>query len=172
MPAMTKHRGGIAAATVAIVERGGYASGSGRTVDIADAVRLAVAGTRLYLPEAPLPAGTAAPGPGRVEVTNKSSLAATRRLHADGRQEAVACLNFASAKNPGGGFLRGADAQEESLARASALYACLRAAPDFYAFHRAQGDLRYSDRVIYFPGVPVFRDDHGRLLDSRTRSPS
>jgi uncharacterized protein (TIGR02452 family) len=45
------------------------------------------------------------------------------------------------------------------------LYACLRAAPDFYAFHRAQGDLRYSDRVIYSPAVPVFRDDHGRLLE-------
>jgi hypothetical protein len=34
-----------------------------------------------------------------------------------------------------------------------------------YDFHRRQGDLRYSDRVIYSPGVPVFRADDGALLD-------
>jgi uncharacterized protein (TIGR02452 family) len=76
----------------------------------------------------------------------------------------VACLVFASAKSPGGGFLNGAQAQEESLARASALYRCQLAVPQFYAFHRQQGDLRYSDRVIYSPAVPVFRDDDGTLL--------
>ncbi|MEH1015450.1 TIGR02452 family protein [Micromonospora sp. CPCC 206060] len=77
---------------------------------------------------------------------------------------------FASAKNPGGGFLGGAKAQEESIARSSALYPCLLAAPDFYAFHRAQGDLRYSDRVIISPDVPVIRDDQGRLLDEPYRT--
>jgi uncharacterized protein (TIGR02452 family) len=71
---------------------------------------------------------------------------------------------FASAKNPGGGFLTGAQAQEESIARSSALYPCLTAAGEFYAFHRRQGDLRYSHRVIYSPGVPVFRADDGTLL--------
>lgn len=76
----------------------------------------------------------------------------------------VGCLNFASAKNPGGGFLGGAQAQEESLARSSGLYQCLLAAPEFYAFHRGQRDLRYSDRIIFSPLVPVFRDDDGELL--------
>ncbi|MBY0487254.1 MAG: TIGR02452 family protein, partial [Flavobacteriaceae bacterium] len=37
----------------------------------------------------------------------------------------VGVLNFASAKNPGGGFLGGASAQEESLARSSSLYSSL-----------------------------------------------
>jgi uncharacterized protein (TIGR02452 family) len=37
--------------------------------------------------------------------------------------------------------------------------------PDFYAFHRQQSDLRYSDRIIYSPAVPIFRDDQGDLLD-------
>jgi uncharacterized protein (TIGR02452 family) len=72
---------------------------------------------------------------------------------------------FASAKNPGGGFLSGAQAQEESIARSSALSPCLAAAGEFYSFHRRQGDLRYSDRVIYSPHVPVFRADDGTLLD-------
>jgi uncharacterized protein (TIGR02452 family) len=93
-------------------------------------------------------------------VTLESTLVAARRVGGD-----AACLVFASAKNPGGGFLGGAKAQEEDIARASALYPCLLTAPDFYAFHRDQRDLRYSDRVIYSPGVPVFRDDKCMLLD-------
>jgi hypothetical protein len=32
-------------------------------------------------------------------------------------------------------------------------------------FHRRQADLRYSDRIIYSPSVPVFRADDGALLD-------
>ncbi|MGJ5792523.1 TIGR02452 family protein [Streptomyces griseorubiginosus] len=78
----------------------------------------------------------------------------------------VAVLNFASARNPGGGFLNGAQAQEEALCRASALYTCLLKAREFYDHHRAHRDPFYTDRVIHSPAVPVFRDDHGRLLDS------
>lgn len=100
--------------------------------------------------------------PPRVEVTGESTLVAARRLAADGP---VAALVFASAKNPGGGFRTGAQAQEESVARASALFPCLTAVGEFYDFHRQQGDLLYSDRVIHSPRVPVFRDDKGRLLD-------
>ena len=65
----------------------------------------------------------------------------------------------------GRGFLNGAQAQEESIARSSALYPCQQAAGEFYEFHRDQDDLRYSDRIIYSPGVPVFRADDGALLD-------
>ena len=78
----------------------------------------------------------------------------------------VAVLNFASARNPGGGFLNGAQAQEEALCRASALYTCLLKAREFYDHHRAHRDPFYTDRVIHSPAVPVFRDDRGRLLDS------
>ncbi|WP_283136211.1 TIGR02452 family protein [Rhizohabitans arisaemae] len=166
----------IARETVALVQDGGYTTPGGRRVDLADAVADAVAGTRLYLPEQALgtargdtvtePAGPVASNP-RIEVTDESTLQAARDLAGGGE---VACLVFASAKNPGGGFLTGAQAQEESLARASALYACLVAVPEFYAYHRAQGDLLYSDRVIYSPGVPVFRDDKGRMLEEPYRA--
>ncbi|RDI23608.1 TIGR02452 family protein [Lentzea flaviverrucosa] len=145
----------IAHDTVAIAERGSYSTAAG---EVSIAVAPAVAGTRLHLPDEvlSLPAET---GGVRIDVTNESTLDATRRLGGD-----VAALNFASARNAGGGFLNGAQAQEESIARASAIYPCLRAAGDFYAYHRAHDDLTYSDRVIYSPRVPVFKDDGGTLL--------
>ncbi|MFI6265833.1 TIGR02452 family protein [Micromonospora sp. NPDC051006] len=150
----------IARQTVAIAESGRYRNGAGDEVGIGEAVRAAVAGTRHHLPDDVFAVGTAEPGAGEVEVTYESTLQAALRLG-----PGAACLVFASAKNPGGGFLGGAKAQEESIARSSALYPCLLAAPEFYAFHREQRDLRYSDRIIYSPGVPVFRDDKGNLLD-------
>lgn len=151
----------IARQTVAIAESGRYRNNDGDDVDIGEAIRAAVAGTRLYVPDADHSVRVGSVGGAAVvEVTYESTLMAARRVSPD-----AACLVFASAKNPGGGFLGGAKAQEESIARSSALYPCLLSAPDFYAFHRSQHDLRYSDRVIYSPNVPVFRDDKGNLLD-------
>lgn len=149
----------IAHETIAIMERGTYSVPGSGEVRLAADIDRAVAGTRLYLPGDELPQAGPAAGTPRMEVTPETTLAAARRLGGD-----VACLVFASAKNPGGGFRNGAQAQEESLARASALYACQLAVPEFYQFHRHQKDLRYSDRVIYSPSVPVFRDDDGALL--------
>ncbi|GLZ13276.1 TIGR02452 family protein [Actinomadura sp. NBRC 104425] len=154
---------------MAIIERGGYTAPSGRTVALADRIDAAVRGTVLYRPAeldgllARLPDAAGAGGGTRVEVTAETTLAAARRLHDSGRTPLA--LNFASAKNPGGGFLNGAHAQEEGLARSSALYASLTSAREYYDFHRAQCDLLYSDHMIYSPGVPVFRDDAGRLLE-------
>jgi uncharacterized protein (TIGR02452 family) len=148
----------IARESVDIAERGWYPTAAGE-VRIGDAVARAVAGTRLYRPDDAVVTPAAPVTDSTVEVTGESTLVAARRLGGD-----VACLVFASARNPGGGFLNGAQAQEESVARSSALYPCLLAAGDFYAHHRAHPELTYSDRVIYSPGVPVFRSDRGGLL--------
>lgn len=80
-------------------------------------------------------------------------------------------LNFASARNPGGGFLGGSQAQEESLARSSALYASLtcEAAQPYYAHHRGERSALYSDRMILSPECPVLRSDDGELLDKPYR---
>ncbi|MHC5256637.1 TIGR02452 family protein [Streptomyces sp. UC4497] len=157
----------LARSTEKIVDSGEYADGGGRVVTIGAAVARARAGTRMYGPD-PVPVPPISPEPPvgrtRVEVTGESSLEAARRMVGE-RPQPVAVLNFASARNPGGGYLNGAQAQEEALCRCSALYTCLIEVPEFYAHHREYRDAFYSDRVIHAPAVPVFRADQGRLLD-------
>lgn len=156
-------RKALAEDTVRILGTGRYTSPSGANVELGYALRKSVEGTALYTPdEPPVPAQV---GSHRTltEVVNETTLAGARALVDAGHR--VVALNFASAKNPGGGFLSGSQAQEESLARATGLYRCLEGSP-FYAFHRSQRDPRYSDRAIYAPDVPVFRDDEDALLDA------
>ncbi|UXX92091.1 TIGR02452 family protein [Streptomyces sp. AD2-2] len=150
---------GIAQQTEQIVAEGHYRRADGHEVSIAADTEAARAGTRLHGPE-PVRIPPVSPVDTVLEVTGESSLEAARRLTGP-----VAVLNFASARNPGGGFLNGAQAQEEALCRASALYTCLLEARGFYDHHRAHRDPFYTDRVIHSPAVPVFRDDRGRLLD-------
>jgi uncharacterized protein (TIGR02452 family) len=157
-----------------IVTEGGYQAPGGRWVGLTEAIAAAADGTRLHgpgpvpVPEAALRRPDGAQPTARITVTPESSTEAARRLTSAG-DGPVAVLNFASARNPGGGYVNGAQAQEEALCRASALYHCLLRAPDYYAHHRADRDPFYSDRVIHSPGVPVFRDDRGRLLDEPYR---
>jgi uncharacterized protein (TIGR02452 family) len=147
---------GIASETERIVAAGAYRAPDGTEVPLAGAVEAARASTRMYgpAPVAVVPATDAEP---LFEVTGESSLEAARRLAG----APVAVLNFASARNPGGGYLNGAQAQEEALCRASALYTCLLEARGFYDHHRAHRDPFYTDRVVHSPAVPVFRDDRG-----------
>lgn len=97
------------------------------------------------------------------EVTQETTLEATRRLFREDCNQKIGALNFASARHPGGGFLGGAAAQEESLARSSGLYPCL-AQDSCKPFYSGEA-LWYSHSVIVSPDVPVFRDDEGTLLD-------
>lgn len=98
------------------------------------------------------------------ELTTETSLAAAERLSKT--EKDIFCLNFASAKNPGGGFLNGSQAQEESLARSSSLYNCLLTQEKMYATNRKLKNCLYTDDMIYAPEVPVLRRDNGDLLDN------
>ncbi len=159
----------VAQETLQILEAGQYTAPSERVVAVADALANAVAGTRLYqlsdFPEnltADVHRNAEAT---RISVTAESTLEAAWRLTRENSDDVPCCLNFASAKNPGGGFLGGSQAQEEALARSSGLYPCLTQMQAFYDFHRGQHSCLYSDCMIYAPGVPVFRDDAGNLLE-------
>ncbi|MFF9241199.1 TIGR02452 family protein [Streptomyces sp. NPDC014801] len=156
---------GIARETEKIVAAGRYVRADGRPVPLAEWIEAARQETRMLGPQ-PVPVPPAPPVDTRIEVTGESSLQAASRL----AHRPVAVLNFASARNPGGGHLNGAQAQEEALCRASALYTCLRRAPEFYDHHRTHRDPFYTDRVVHAPAVPVFRDERGHLLDEPFRA--
>jgi uncharacterized protein (TIGR02452 family) len=155
-------RASVAEETLAILTAGQYTSPSGRVVNLGKRLRQAKDGTCSYPPEARVQVPAFPDRRTRIDVVNASTLDAARGLADKGHR--VAALNFASAKNPGGGFLTGARAQEESLARASGLYAMLLGDP-MYDFHRSRKDPMYTTWVIYSPDVPVFRLDEGQLLD-------
>ena len=77
----------------------------------------------------------------------------------------ICVLNFASAKNPGGGFLGGASAQEESLARSSNLYDTQIKDKTMYDFNRNQSSFLYSEYMIYSPNVLFWNYDNGDYFE-------
>lgn len=150
----------IAWETHDIVKGSGEYAVDGRVVklDVADCVRR----TCLFTPEAlaKVPVWTRTTEPRKVEVTVESTVAAARRL----ASPTTMVLNFASARHVGGGWLSGANAQEESLCRASALSASLESQPDYYKVNRACPTALYTDHIIFSGRVPFFRDDEGEFL--------
>ncbi|MEZ4404930.1 MAG: TIGR02452 family protein [Polyangiales bacterium] len=159
---------GVAKETLSICERGVYVV-DGARVEIGPLIAAAVDGTTLFEPDdfaTLLRVGRPGARP-RVEVVAEAApVAAAQRLVVDEGERRVVALNFASAKNPGGGFLRGAKSQEEDLARCSALYVCELTQRAYYDANRECGSMLYTDHVLHSPEVPFFRDESLDLLAS------
>lgn len=158
----------IARENADIIERGSYDLKQSR-VDISHELQQCLAHTRLYTPEQLTALLEREPeasddqlGP-RIDITTEKTSIAGRRLALEGLGNPC-LLNFASARNPGGGYVRGAKAQEEDLARASALYHCQLTQRPYYDANRRDTSLIYSDHMIYSPRVPFFRDEKNRFL--------
>jgi len=154
--------------TVDILTSGFYITPSRNKVEIQKSVNESIQGTITYSPEIQLSNGIQLGNQTVIEVRNETTLNAVKRLIAMGYVDPVA-LNFASASSPGGGFLHGALAQEEYLARSSALYFCLVNNP-MYRYHQSHLYPFYSDYVIYSPEVVIIRDDDSNLLDTPYKS--
>lgn len=156
----------IANETLAILARGTYEI-DGMTVQLSAALDEMRNGTELYTPsDLELLVDSISKQPQfetEISVCNCTTFAAARSLLAAGYSNPL-CLNFASAKNPGGGFLSGSQAQEECLARASALYESLVTQMTYYEINRAHSSSLYTNHMIYSPRVPVFRTDDDALL--------
>lgn len=160
-----KKRAAIAAETLQICESGTYISHpDGVPVDLQSEFGIASEQTRTYcLEEMPPRPPSRFLSPATIEVSGETTFEAISRACKVGRH--VGCLNFASAKNPGGGFLGGSQAQEEALSRSSSLYPCLETQFEFYYQpNRANDSSLYLDLAIVSPFVPFFRDDDANLL--------
>ncbi|MFP4104240.1 TIGR02452 family protein [Coleofasciculus sp.] len=165
----------IAQDTLKILDAGYYDSPTGQRVDITQDLNACLAQTKYYDPdslstlEQNVLSSTPKFSTTEFEVRNETTLLGSERMAKSQQFHKIGVLNFASAKNPGGGFIKGAQAQEESLARSSALYKSLLKCPDYYDYHRSHKSLLYSDRIIYSPGCPIFRNDDGTLLETPYR---
>lgn len=87
-----------------------------------------------------------------IEIADKDSVSAILNEPALN----VAVLNFASYKNPGGMFLEGSSAQEESLCHESFLYNVLSSLElaNYYKYNNDhKNKALYTDRAIYTPNV-------------------
>ena len=96
-----------------------------------------------------------------ISITNDDSFSAARKLGGN-----CLVMNFASATSPGGGFLNGANAKEESLCRESTLYRSLtsEAASEMYVYNnRHKNPCKYNAMIIS-PNVCVFRDIKDEFL--------
>lgn len=146
---------------VEAIEAGSYAGATGRRVDWSDALDRARAAKRSLPPDAPLPPSQPRGLRTRVQVCNQTTLEAAQALL--GRGLRPLALNLANGVSPGGGFLHGARAQEESICRVSGLYATLVDDP-MYAAHEARPLPDSTAWAILSPDVPIFRDEEGAPL--------
>lgn len=96
----------------------------------------------------------------RISVINADSYQAAREL------KNPLVMNFANAHNPGGGFLMGANAQEEALCRCSTLYESIssKKASEMYRYNNTHVSNVESDYMLLSPVVCVFRDEKFELL--------
>ncbi|KAH7102470.1 hypothetical protein BKA62DRAFT_699648 [Auriculariales sp. MPI-PUGE-AT-0066] len=163
-------RAKIAAESLDAIKAGFYAVGT-TSYALAPSVQATVTGTLYEPPTSPAMAGwRSKPGQSSVaaettfDVRQTTTLEALRRL-AKVPAARVGVLNFASAHKPGGGFLSGAQAQEESLARSSTIYSSLMSQTGqlFYSGDRKEPGY-YSHAMLWTPAVTFFRDDAGHWL--------
>ena len=81
-------------------------------------------------------------------------------------QGKTAILNFASYKEPGGGFMAGSRAQEESLCHESFLYNVLCKFQYYYDWNNENKNLGlYLNRAIYTPNVRFEREEKVEYCD-------
>jgi uncharacterized protein (TIGR02452 family) len=158
----------IAKETLQIIKDKQYTNLNGKVIDLSNALDFSISNTIYYPAEyttynIPTTKVSINKNP-IIEVTNETTACAAVRLGLEGKKD-IAALNFASARNVGGGFLAGALAQEEDLTRCSGLYACIRSKPMFYNTNILCDNSYYTDGIVYSPQVPFFRNEHNLFLE-------
>jgi len=150
----------VAEETIQAFENKQYKTPSGQKIRLNDKF---VSKSVLYKPDSKISIPDFSCSCPKISVTNETTLQCAAR-YARYSKEDPCLLNFASARHPGGGFLGGAMAQEESIARSSGLYFSLIEHQEYYNENK-NSDCYYLDYAIYSPSVQVIRDDDGNWLE-------
>lgn len=167
--------------TIEIVNQGFYTTEEGKRVAFPDLTRMehdtAFYECEFRVDDIPTRSETT-----QIIVRNEDCLVEGIRLTREGYNPAV--LNMASRRNPGGGVMTGAGAQEESLFRRTNLFRSLYQFTEYFIDHvwykKYITPVRTGERYplnrdfggIYTPGALLFREDerHGyKLMDAPER---
>ena len=159
--------------TIRIVDQGYYVSPDGERHDFSKLKEM-IEGTEFVSRELPPVDCAPVKGGTQVEVVNEDCLEVAERLVDEGY--APALLNMASRRNPGGGVIGGAGAQEETVFRRTDLFKSLYQFASYACQYglrksRFQYPLDQNFGGIYTPDVTYFRDSEAndyRLLDNPT----
>ncbi|KAF9017420.1 hypothetical protein BDZ89DRAFT_1074803 [Hymenopellis radicata] len=157
----------IAKDTLKAVESGAFTLPSGAVHDLKPGLARATQLATYYPVESSLSSWKTSPWPPYMYIKEISTLDAAHQMYTEcNGARPIGILNFANAVHPGGGFLTGSRAQEESIARSSTLYHTLQTeeTKKYYEEHektyRSDGGFS-SAAMIYSPGVEVFRTHDG-----------
>ena len=157
----------IAQETLKIQQQGFYVAPSGNSVDISNAQKLSEEKSYLISPDEGRKLSSVIKiditKRAIIEVRNVSTISAIIDKARYG--SSVAVLNFASARNPGGGFLKGSMSQEEALAYSSGLYNSQIRHMEYYESNKKCKSMMYTDNAIYSPDVVFFRNADLDLLE-------
>ncbi len=157
----------IARGTQKAVERGFYEH-EGKHVEIL------ISPYTYYNPQSKTHVSLTLSGPAIIEVRQSTAVPVCKEMYFQNCSP-PGVLVFASAKNPGGGWLKGSQAQEESIARCSGLHeACCNS--HMYAVNSNKTRRKdanfcakirgiYTHAITYCPQVPIFRDEEGKWED-------
>ena len=157
----------IARDTLRILNNGYFINENGEEISISKAQKFSEANTVLYTPEQlkKLIRNQDFEDQGiktEFEVNGLTTLDSVCKEYENNQN--IIYLNFASARNAGGGFLNGSQAQEESIARATGVYPCQLKAEDYYKKNRKITTCLYTDHIIYSPNVVILKDEEGNIL--------
>lgn len=95
-----------------------------------------------------------------IQVKECDTVTAIFDSYKEDRNKHLMVLNFASYTNPGGGFIRGATAQEECLCMESFLYNVLKEQQEYYSWNRKNiENSLYRDRGLYSKDIYFIRDN-------------
>lgn len=102
----------------------------------------------------------------RENIVNMGTIDCILKLREDGIKGNIITLIFANAVTPGGGYLSGSIAQEESICRSTMVFETLQRQNEFYIYNKEKYTPLHTDRMMYIHNAPIIRDDSLEYLDN------